>query len=213
MNRRAKRILITAGPTWVAIDPVRVISNTGSGETGITLARRLAQTGCRVTLLLGPAAAQQPPATFAGITLRRFRFFDELARLFDAELKKKYDAVIHTAAVSDYKPAATAVNKIRSDRPELTLRLVRTPKLIARISRFASQSFAVGFKFEPGAAQAILIKRAQELLETAELDMVVANTAHKGRYAAWLVTISGVSEKLNSKNAVIEALVQTVTGL
>ncbi|HQO38768.1 MAG TPA: phosphopantothenoylcysteine decarboxylase, partial [Candidatus Omnitrophota bacterium] len=98
MSLKGKRILITAGPTWVSLDPVRVISNTASGETGRRLAYACAQAGARVTLLLGPG---ESPAPDRRICVRRFRFFEELDRSLRSELRKKYDAVVHSAAVSD----------------------------------------------------------------------------------------------------------------
>ncbi len=90
-----KKVLITAGPTWVPIDAVRVISNTATGRTGIEIARRFARGGAEVTLLLGPVSlVHSPRSTVHSIKIIRFRYFDELKKLLSGLLKKKkYDII------------------------------------------------------------------------------------------------------------------------
>ena len=108
----SKRILITAGPTWVAIDRVRVISNLATGETGFILADKFKKLGAMVTLLLGPGNFC---GVGTGIKVKRFNYFSELAQLLDKELKnKKYAAVIHTAAVADFLPKKIINCKVSS---------------------------------------------------------------------------------------------------
>ncbi len=128
-----KKILITAGPSWVPIDRVRVISNIATGETGIILAERLLKEGARVTLLLGP---QGTCCLDKRIKLRAYRFFDELKGLLSGELKlKKYDMVIHTAAVSDYRPLKQYSGKVKSGIKHWRLDLVPTEKIIDMIKK------------------------------------------------------------------------------
>ena len=101
MNLKNKRILITAGPTWVAIDKVRVISNIASGKTGVILAEKLNNCGAKVTLLMGPGECC---CLNKKIRLVRFKFFADLKQTITRELKSnKYDVIIHSAAVSDYR--------------------------------------------------------------------------------------------------------------
>jgi phosphopantothenoylcysteine synthetase/decarboxylase len=205
MSLKYKRILITAGPTWVALDPVRVISNTASGETGRLLAHALAKQGARVTLLLGPG---EDPSPGARIKVVRFRFFDDLKKLLKDELLQQYDAVIHSAAVSDYKPETMAHSKIKSSIKNWTCKLVRTPKLIDRIKKVAPNSFAVGFKFDPRTTKNSLLKAAGELMQSSNLDAVVANTVINGKYQAFIVTPACVSGCIGSKKDLAKKIIK-----
>jgi len=179
-----KKILITAGPTWVALDRVRVISNLATGETGCLLADKFKKLGAKVTLLLGPGnfCDCQP-----GIRVIRFNYFSQLARLLDQELKsKKFAAVIHAAAVADYQPQEFFPGKISSVRKNWSLNLVPTPKLINQLKAYQADLLTVGFKFEPEANYNQLLKRAGKLLKTADLDLVVANS-NKSGYRAYIL--------------------------
>ncbi|MFA4854411.1 MAG: phosphopantothenoylcysteine decarboxylase [Candidatus Omnitrophota bacterium] len=183
-NLKGKKVLITSGPTWVAIDNVRVISNTATGETGILLANKFTQQGSRVTLLLGPVGA----AGLDGkIKLKRFSYFDELSILLTKELDKDYDIVIHAAAVSDFKPISAGNKKINSRVKILKLTFKPTPKIINCLREINPRSFLVGFKFEPDLTTKKLIKEARNLIKEAALDLAVANSARNSRYSAYLV--------------------------
>ncbi|MCX5696026.1 MAG: phosphopantothenoylcysteine decarboxylase [Candidatus Omnitrophica bacterium] len=177
--------MITAGPTWVPIDAVRVISNSATGRTGILLAEDLAKKGARVTLILGPV---ENCCIDKRIKVIRFSFFKELNRLLKNELKKKrYDIVLHSAAVSDYRPAQERKNKLNSHNKKLTLILKQTPKMIDYLRKESPCSFLIGFKFEPQASKRSLIKQARLLMRRAHLDLVVANSLVKNNYVAYLV--------------------------
>ncbi len=135
-----KRILITAGPTWVPIDSVRVISNVATGETGILLAEKLNAIGAKVTFLLGPAAGV--PVINKGIRTIRFRFFDELKKVLIKELSSgKYDIVIHSAAVSDYRPMEKYGAKVSSNKNSWKIRLAPTEKLIDTVKKIDDSLF------------------------------------------------------------------------
>src|ERR1041385_7988360 len=140
-----KKILITCGPTWVAIDDVRVLSNRSTGELGRILARRLKGAGAKVTVLEGPVTE---PLKDRLIKVLKFSFFEELTELLNEELKKRYDVVIHAAAVSDFRLPKKFSGKISSEKRRLNLNLVRAPKLINRIKKIAPKTFLVGFKLE-----------------------------------------------------------------
>ena len=135
---KGKRILITYGPTWVALDEMRIISNRSSGELGKTLARDLAKTGARVTVLEGPIA---DPLVLTQVKILKYKFFDELMGLLKKELKKKFAIVIHAAAVSDYRLRRVYKSKISSSLKRLDLQLVPTPKMIDMIKKFLPNLF------------------------------------------------------------------------
>ncbi|MFA5411215.1 MAG: phosphopantothenoylcysteine decarboxylase [Candidatus Omnitrophota bacterium] len=204
MAIRNKKILITAGPTWVPIDSVRVIANIASGETGILLAEKLRRSGAKVTLLLGPATAC---CLSKEIKLLRFSFFDELKDKLARELRrKKYDIVIHSAAVSDYRPQKTYLSKVASGRKEWRINLVPTTRIIDLIKRIDRHLFAVGFKFEPGCPKGILLKEARALMQGSGVDAVVANTALQGRYSAFILSRQKAYGPFNSKDKLSDNL-------
>lgn len=186
MNLKNKRILITAGPTWVTIDNVRVISNIATGRTGILLANEFIDRGARVTLVLGPVIDKNINKK---VRVVAFRFFDQLKEIVIKEIKsKKYDILIHSAAVSDYKPKAADVKKIKSGIKNFKLALEPTPKIIERFKELRRGAFLVGFKFEPGAGKSALLAEASGLIERSKADLVVANTVNKNGYKAYIVS-------------------------
>lgn len=208
MSFRDKKIIITAGPTWVAIDNVRVISNTASGATGIILSEKLQKLGAKVTLLLGPT---ESCCINKKIRLLRFRFFDELEELVKKELStKRYNVMIHTAAVSDYKPSAAIKKKVKSDMKEWRIKLIPTPKIIEEARKIDTSLILVGFKFEPNAGKTKLILEAKELMKRANLDSVVANTTENNRYKAYILDDISILGPLNSKNDMLEKLIEFI---
>ncbi len=211
MNRReeykrtlqGKRILITSGPTWVQIDPMRVISNRATGELGHKMAVAFQQAGATVTLLEGPV---NTPLKTGKIQVQKFSFYDELAVLLKTELKKNYDVVIHNAAVSDYRLKKPFHAKLNSDHKDLTLTLVPTEKLINTIKRIAPKVFLVGFKLEDFKDEKDVNTQAKKLIRQAGCDLVVANTL-KGGYKAFLVN----REKILSHSASRSELTKNLT--
>lgn len=211
MNLKNKRILITAGPTWVAIDNVRVISNIASGDTGVMLAERLIGSGAKVTLILGPAGAC---CLNKKIRLLRFNFFAEFKKLICQELKsKKYDIVVHSAAVSDYRPFKVLPRKIKSGLRRWKLNLVPTVKIIDLIKKIDAAIYLVGFKFEPGAGKAMLIKNTRALIKRANLDIAVANTPQKNKYRAYILKQDKIYGPLLSKNKLVDKLANIIMAL
>ena len=171
-NLKGKRILITAGPTWVSIDRVRVISNIATGRTGIMLAKKCAALGSRVTLLLGPVGDCTMPRS---VKLIRFTFFDDLKEKIEQELALgRYDIIIHSAAVADFKPTHVYRGKIDSGR-QLCVRLAPLPKIIEGIRNSCPESILVMFKLEPEVSDASLIRRARGAQEKVGADYCVAN--------------------------------------
>lgn len=177
--------MITAGPTWVAIDQARVISNLSSGETGFILADKFKKLGAQVTLLLGPGNICSQGK---GIRLIHFKYYWELAQLLDQELKNGgYAAVIHAAAVADYQPQRIIQRKVSSQLRSWRINLVPTQKLIKGLKIYQPGLLAVGFKFEPNADLNKLIAKGRELLKTANVDIVVANSNQNQGYQAYIL--------------------------
>jgi phosphopantothenoylcysteine decarboxylase/phosphopantothenate--cysteine ligase len=208
MDLKKKKILITAGPTWVPIDSVRVISNIASGETGILLAKKLMRMGARPTLVLGPGQAN---CLDGKLNLKRFRYFDELKNIITRELKSKnYDILIHTAAVSDYRPKARLAKKADSGKKLWKLNLVPTPKLIKLVKKTAPGIFLVGFKYKPKAKKEDLFKRAKLLAKHTRAGLVVANTAQRGRYQAYILSREKIYARASGKKELADKLIKTL---
>lgn len=207
-NFKNKRVLITAGPTWVPIDSVRAIGNIATGKTGILLAEELKNLGAKVTLLLGPVGSC---CLDKKIKLVRFRFFDELENLIVKELKtKKYNIIIHSAAVSDYKPSRVYPGKMKSGIKDWKINLVPTKKIVDLIKSIDNSIFTVGFKFEPEAAKTKLIKESRKLLKRKSCDLVVANTLSKGRYMAHIVKDGRYQGPIFDKKRLVKKLMNNL---
>ncbi len=208
MGFKNKKILITAGPTWIAVDSVRVISNTASGETGQLLADRLAREGAKVTLVLGPVPNRLKNKKVKVIP---FKFFDELKGIVSRELETgKYRVVIHSAAVSDYAPVRPLPGKIKSGLKNLRLVLRATPKIIDAIKKIDPDIFLVGFKFEPLTTRPELIKNARLLMARSKLDLAVANTVSSGKYRAHILSPEETGAALTSKEQLVAGLVSKI---
>ena len=198
------RVLITCGPTWVPIDDVRIISNVSSGEMGHLIARAFRSHRAFVTVIEGPVTHT---LTDKKIKIIKYRFFDELARVLKQELLKKYDIIIHAAAVSDFKVTGSSKTKISSDKA-LTLKLAATPKLIKDIKRLSPKSFLVGFKLEPDLNPRNIFKTVRSLFTQAGCDLVVANTLTRG-YRGFILNAEGdILAKAASKQALAQNLVK-----
>jgi len=203
-----RRVLITAGPTWVPIDKVRVISNIATGETGILLSEKLQRLGNKVTLVFGPA---EVCCLNRKIRLIRFRFFEELKRIVTTELKSgRYDIVIHSAAVSDYKPQENYNRKVSSGIKLWKLDLVPTDKIIDLIKKIDPSLFLVGFKFEPTASNRVLIEKTKSLVRHADLDLAVANTIDKNKYRAYIINRDKILGVLKSRNVMADKLINLI---
>jgi phosphopantothenoylcysteine decarboxylase/phosphopantothenate--cysteine ligase len=168
---RGRRVLVTAGPTYEDIDPVRYVGNRSSGRMGFALASEARRRGAHVTLIAGPTALEPPPAD----ALVRVRTAAEMHAAVIAGAESA-DVVIMAAAVADYTPVEPAHHKISKTDGLVTLTLRRTPDILAdlarqRSSRTSGTPILVGFAAETGDAVAkARVKRTQK-----QLDLVVAN--------------------------------------
>ncbi|MDR0247608.1 MAG: bifunctional phosphopantothenoylcysteine decarboxylase/phosphopantothenate--cysteine ligase CoaBC [Burkholderiales bacterium] len=139
-----RRVLLTAGPTFEAIDPVRGLTNRSSGKMGFALARAAAQAGAEVTLIAGPVALPTP----SGVTRVDVVNAQEMADAVFSRIDRA-DIFIGVAAVADYTPAASAEQKIKKETNEtLTLTLRPTVDILAELAQRAPQVFRVGFAAE-----------------------------------------------------------------
>lgn len=204
MALRGKKILITCGPTWVAIDNMRVLSNRSTGELGHLLAKKLSSAKADITLLQGPVTHLFESTS---VKIIRYSFFDELAQSLKSELKKRYDCVIHAAAVSDFKPKEKFSHKL-SSRKCIRLDLVPTPKLINTIKAKRPKTFLVGFKLESFMDHAMAVHETKELFSKAKCDLVVANFIQSNGYEALVIKKDkSLLGKVKSKTQLVKFLV------
>ncbi len=161
------RVLITAGPTREALDPVRFLSNRSSGKMGYHLAEAYRDAGANVTLVSGPVALPPPP----GIQLIAVQSAQQMHDAVQAALTDQ-QLFIATAAVADYRPAAAASHKIKKGGQEsLTLTLERTPDILAMVAARDPRPFCVGFAAETRDLETY----ARDKLARKNLDLVVGN--------------------------------------
>lgn len=138
-----KRVLLTAGPTFEALDPVRGITNLSTGKMGYALARACAQAGAAVTLVSGPTGLACPRGVLrvdvsAALEMQR----EVLARAGES------DVFIGVAAVADYRPAAPSAQKIKKNAAAMTVELVKNPDILAEVAALPRPPFCVGFAAE-----------------------------------------------------------------
>ncbi|MGD8960088.1 MAG: bifunctional phosphopantothenoylcysteine decarboxylase/phosphopantothenate--cysteine ligase CoaBC [Desulfobacteraceae bacterium] len=159
-------VLVTAGPTWEAIDPVRFISNPSSGKMGFAVARAAEHRGARVTLISGPTALAEP----LNVALQPVRSAREMAeRVLD--LMADADVIVKTAAVSDYRPVETAPQKIKKQKETMSLTLTRNPDILKALGERKGGRILVGFAAETEHLEA---NAAQKLREK-NLDIIAGN--------------------------------------
>lgn len=169
---RGRRVVITAGPTREAIDPVRFISNRSSGKQGYALAAALRQLGADVCLLSGPTALPVP----VGVTRIAIETAAELLEAARAAVVGA-DLFIAAAAVADYRPQAVAAGKIKKHEASLSLQLERTTDVLATIRAENPALFVVGFAAETSE----LAAHALDKMQRKQLDMIAANWVGDGR--------------------------------
>ena len=168
---RGKKILMTAGPTVEKIDSVRVITNQSSGKTGTLLASELISAGAKVTLVYGPGTSEPPK----GAKIIRVNSVDEMNKAVKETLKKKFDIAIMSAAASDYVVKNATSSKIKSDKKEINVKLVKAQKIIDVIKNKQKGIFLVGFKAETDISKNELVSSAKKKLKDSKADMIVAN--------------------------------------
>nr|WP_283107936.1 bifunctional phosphopantothenoylcysteine decarboxylase/phosphopantothenate--cysteine ligase CoaBC [Shewanella basaltis] len=160
------QLLLTAGPTREAIDPVRYISNHSSGKMGFALAQAAAEMGAQVTLVSGPVNLATP----AGV--KRIDV-ESAQQMLDAVMQQveQHNIFIGCAAVADYRIADVADQKIKKSAEQMQLALVRNPDILATVAQHTTRPFTVGFAAETNDVE----QYARGKLQRKKLDMIAAN--------------------------------------
>lgn len=161
-----RRVVITAGPTREAIDPMRFISNRSSGRMGFALAEACIEAGARVTLVSGPVCLKTPERV-ARIDVESA---SEMLEAVESQIQN-CDIFIATAAVADYRPCEVASEKIKKDNNKLSLTLEKTTDILAKVAAGKDSPFSVGFAAETGNIETY----ARGKLQAKSLDMIAAN--------------------------------------
>jgi len=160
------RVLVTAGPTWEALDPIRHIANRSSGKMGYAVARVARRRGAQVTLVSGPTALA-PPRGVEVVAATSAREMEEAV----LRAAPACDVIVMAAAVGDYRPAEPARHKIKRGRGELALQLVANPDILARVGALPGRRVLVGFAAETRD----LVASARRKLQAKGVDLMVAN--------------------------------------
>lgn len=167
-NLRGQRLLITAGPTFEPIDPVRGITNLSSGKMGFAIARAAQEAGAEVTLVTGPVHLPTP---------RGVRRIDvqTAQQMYDAVVPQaaQHSVFIATAAVADWRPASLSDQKIKKNGNKVapTFELTENPDILAAVAKLPKRPYCVGFAAESHD----LLKHAREKLERKNVPLVVGN--------------------------------------
>ena len=226
------RILVTAGNTQAPIDRVRCITNVFTGFTGARIAALAADRGHEVWLLTSHPGDHEAP----GAVVVPYRTFDDLRRLMQERFAAPLDAAVLCAAVSDYLPVATyapsvpfdggfppgtrfrdaSAGKVKSDEPELWLRMLRAPKLVDLVrSEWGFGGILVKFKLEVGLGDDDLLAVAERSRLHSRADLMVANTLEDAKQTAFLGRVDGSYTKIDRPDLparlldAIEALKET----
>ncbi|SEM60245.1 phosphopantothenoylcysteine decarboxylase / phosphopantothenate--cysteine ligase [Chryseobacterium taichungense] len=163
-----KTVLITAGPTYEAIDPVRFIGNHSSGKMGFSLAEEASKRGAKVILISGPSSEK---TDHKNIELHKVTSAKEmLEKVF--EFYDKADIGIASAAVADYAPKEVAKEKIKKNDDHLTIELVKNPDILKTMGEKKTHQFLVGFALETQNEE----ENAKAKLEKKNLNMIVLNS-------------------------------------
>ncbi|RUM90041.1 MAG: bifunctional phosphopantothenoylcysteine decarboxylase/phosphopantothenate--cysteine ligase CoaBC [Thiomicrospira sp.] len=169
---QGKRLLITAGPTFEDLDPVRFIGNRSSGKMGFAIAEVAHKLGAQVTLIAGPVSLSCSP-DISRIDVRSAQQMFEAVQSHYAQ----QDVFISAAAVADFRPANQSDQKIkkRTDQDLMSLQLVKNPDIVAWVAEQANKPFVVGFAAETEN----VLDYAQSKLKRKQLDMICANQVGK----------------------------------
>ena len=167
-NLEGKTVLITAGPTYEAIDPVRFIGNHSSGKMGFSIAEEAEKRGAKVILISGPTSQKlnNQNIEIHKVTSAK-EMYDEVFRFYE-----NCDIAIMSAAVADYTPKFVAKEKIKKSEAEFTVELVKNPDILKTMGEKKSHQFLVGFALETQNEE----ENAKGKLEKKNLDMIVLNS-------------------------------------
>jgi phosphopantothenoylcysteine decarboxylase / phosphopantothenate---cysteine ligase len=171
LNRKqltGKKILVTAGPTYESIDPVRFIGNHSSGKMGVAIATEFRNRGAEVSLILGPSGISDPPGMSVIRVKSAAEMFDACVSVFD-----KADITVMSAAVADYTPVAVATEKIKKSAGQLTIELKKTTDILKHLGTLKKKGqLLVGFALETNDEKNYALKKLSEK----NADLIVLNS-------------------------------------
>lgn len=213
---KRKKIVITAGPTYERIDPVRFIANFSSGKMGFALSEECASRGAEVVLITGPTALSTSHPNIVRVDV------ESAIEMYEATLKvfSQMDIAILSAAVADYRPEKLSSNKIkRSGKEKLSLALVSNPDIAQSLGEIKREDqLLVGFALESNNEMV----NAQEKLKSKNLDHIILNSlrdegAGFGHDTNRVTIISANGEitesKLESKREIAKLIIDTILGI
>jgi phosphopantothenoylcysteine decarboxylase/phosphopantothenate--cysteine ligase len=168
MELKGKKVLISAGPTYEALDPVRFIGNHSSGKMGVAIAAEMQQRGASVTLVLGPSMVEVP----AGIDLVKVTTAAEMYEACTGRFKDA-DIAVMSAAVADYAPVTTAAEKIKKNDANFSVELTKTKDILRSLGAVKNdKQLLVGFALETNNEK----QNALQKLQSKNADMIVLNS-------------------------------------
>ena len=209
------RCLVTAGPTWEALDRVRRLTNFSTGGLGGQLANHLAEAGHTVTLMLSETATWRSP--LAAVHVAPFSTTESLSQCFQAQATEEPVAIFHTAAVSDFtggqafeqtadgRLVPLSAGKLSTRGGNLVVELRPTPKILPRLREWFPRALIVGWKFETDGDQAGVLAQVARQFAEAGNDLCVANGPAYGD-GFGLVEPSGRHTPLPDRPALLAAL-------
>jgi phosphopantothenoylcysteine decarboxylase/phosphopantothenate--cysteine ligase len=192
---RGKKIMVTAGPTYEAIDPVRFIGNHSSGKMGFDIATQAAKMGAEVVLISGPTHLQIDPTQITLVpVVSAQEMYDACHQYYNA-----MDVAIAAAAVADYRPKNIAQQKIKKEDATLSLNLEKTDDILASLGKQKTKQFLIGFALETENE----IENAKLKIQKKNLDLIVLNSLNdKG--AGFALSTNKVT--FIDRNFVVEAM-------
>ncbi len=210
-------LLITAGNTRTPIDRVRCLTNIFTGRTGARIAVEARARGHAVTLL---TSQPETVAGVSGIVVRSYSTFDDLhGSMTEAVPNRGFDAIVHSAAVSDYAlagvfqtqtaplSAAERANKISGHHPELWMKFTPTPKLVDFVrGLWHFRGILVKFKLEVGATDDELVAIARTSRAQSDADFLVANSLDRYETDAWLIDRADAADRIDRARLPAELL-------
>ncbi|MDD5456738.1 MAG: phosphopantothenoylcysteine decarboxylase [Candidatus Margulisbacteria bacterium] len=201
------QILVTAGNTWAPLDKVRVITNIFSGETGLTIAHKLAKKGFKVSVLLGDIRINLKKFRHKNLKIIRALTFKAFYKKIKKEVKKqKYSVLIHAAAISDFYLKKPLKGKIKSKK-KLKLKLNPTPKIADKIKKWDPDIILIKFKLEADIKKKKLLKTALKSKDSSKANLVIANKLPcKKQHVFYLIKSKKQYVKLKGKKTLAKKL-------
>lgn len=208
---KGKKIIVTAGPVWVPIDQMRVLTNIFGGSLGYVVAQELSDSGAEVVLLMGPGRI-----FFSGkekFKVEKFKYYEEIYKILKEKIGSgKYDAIIHSSAIPDYLPIKKKPGKIKSGKKELVIKLKPTVKIIDQFKKWDPEIFVVKFKLEVGKTKKQLIDVAYKSMMNSKADLMVANelAGVKKKHIAYLIDKNKKVTNLKGREQIAKKLVKKI---